>query len=366
MGFWRDLDRSIDQFLEFRPSAYKAEISGLSETELRALHKRIQRKIVGAGTQTGLGAIAAPATAGLSLIGSGIGARRLDVNTQRCDLIEARLREKGWTGHDFGFKDVIVGAGPGAVATILAPGADHVADHLINHVATSTAHHGTDQVLSHAATTAAHHGAHSASTAIGFSAAHHGTEAAIKLGTGYALDKTYGRPAVQKTSSSQTSSNHEAKKRPGDGSIKYQRSSSGTQTAVPAASQSGFMLAVTRFLMMLLPATMCSLLGQEYLWLASATTGLMAFASRDRSLMFFLISSLTAYYFGGHSVQWSVSIAAVVVDVLNRHSVEWHKKLLGYIKSLIYILVVMFGLIIGIYVAAVVGIIAIAVVSDFL
>src|SRR5215471_6474826 len=109
MGFWRDLDRSLDQFLDFRPDAYRAEISGLGQPELRALHKRIQRKLVGAGAQTGLGAIAAPATGGLSLIGSGIGARRLRVNSKRCDVIEALLKERGWIGHAFGVKDVLVG-----------------------------------------------------------------------------------------------------------------------------------------------------------------------------------------------------------------------------------------------------------------
>jgi hypothetical protein len=164
MGFWRNLERSIDQFVDFQPTAYKCEIAPLNETQLRALHKRIQRKVVGAVAGAGLSAWAVPATAGLSLIGTGIAARRIDVNRQRCDIIEERLREKGWHGNDFGLGDIAWGVAPVGLAAALAPGADHFVDQAATHLATHiAAHHGTnhlvDQAASHVVThTAGNHG----------------------------------------------------------------------------------------------------------------------------------------------------------------------------------------------------------------
>ncbi|KAK5659632.1 hypothetical protein OQA88_836 [Cercophora sp. LCS_1] len=191
MGFWRNLDRSIDQFFEFRPAAYKAQIAGLSQPELKRLHKITQQKIVGAGTQTGLGIAGAAATGGLSLVVSGIGARRIDVNQQRCEVIEQLLEERGWAGHDFRKRDFLVGILPGATAAAFAPGADHVADQLVNHAIHSGAQVATDQVHQNAA------------TALGMTAVHQTTHAAIKQGTNYVLTSS-SRPGQSKPAQSKS------------------------------------------------------------------------------------------------------------------------------------------------------------------
>jgi len=142
---------------------------------LREERKRIQRKLVGATTQSALGVAVAVGSGGLTLIFSGIGARRIDVNRQRCAVIEALLKERGWPGHELGLRDIWAGVVLGAAATSLAPGADHVADQAINHL-----HHGTDQFAGRFQGTT--------STGLGTAAVHGGTHLAIKQGTAWLLN----------------------------------------------------------------------------------------------------------------------------------------------------------------------------------
>ncbi|KAH0538329.1 hypothetical protein FGG08_005064 [Glutinoglossum americanum] len=347
MGFWRNLDRSIDQFLEFRPDVYRAEISGLREDQLRELHKRIQRKLVGAGTQTAIGIGAAVPSGGLSLIGSLVGGRRISVNKQRCDVIETLLREKGWSGHDFRPKDFLLGAAPGALALVLAPGADHVADHAISHITTATAHHGADQVANYASVPVVHHGA---GTAFGISAAHHGAEAAVKLGANYALNGRSGATAAQKASSRQKAPappamlKHSVTKPSATGPGMHKKPPSRKHTTAPAPRAGGFIQTVARIALILLPSIMFSTLGQEPLWIASALTVAVIAALKfaDRALSIFLIIPSIIYYFTGVQALWWISMASVIVDVLNQHSLDWHYKLLRVVKVMIYILMGIF------------------------
>ncbi|KAK1759927.1 hypothetical protein QBC47DRAFT_458116 [Echria macrotheca] len=167
MGFWRNLERSIDQFFDFSPAVYRREIEPLSEPQLRRLHAQIQRKVLGSTVGAGASVAAAPATLGASLALTAISARRMDVNSQRLDVIEARLREKGWTGNDFDMGDFLLGVGPVALGHLI-PGADHVGHHLVDravdHAAgTLAAHHGTNHMVeqgaNHLAHMAGNHGA---------------------------------------------------------------------------------------------------------------------------------------------------------------------------------------------------------------
>jgi hypothetical protein len=211
MGFWKDVDRSLGQFIDFEPDAYRAEIADLDEEQLRSLHKRIQRKLVSAGAQTGVGLGAAGSTGGISLFGSAIGGRRLIVNSQRCEIIEARLQEKGWSGHDLKVKDLACGAAPSIITFGLAPGADHAVNAAVTHITTMATHHGADQAANYAATgvcqntaqyagTAATMVATHQGTAAAMAAAHTATHAAINSGTNYGLNEhgynTSRKPSV--------------------------------------------------------------------------------------------------------------------------------------------------------------------------
>jgi hypothetical protein len=152
MGFWSNLSKSWDQFLEFQPDDYQREIALLDEYQLRARHKQIQRKMVGGATGAGLSLFAVPATGGLSFVFAGIAARRCEVNAQRRDIIEARLREMGWQGYDFGLGDVAWGVAPAGLAHFLVPGADSLFDEAVSHTAAQIAtHHNPGDLLYQAA-----------------------------------------------------------------------------------------------------------------------------------------------------------------------------------------------------------------------
>ncbi|KAH0563236.1 hypothetical protein GP486_002204 [Trichoglossum hirsutum] len=373
MGFWRNLDRSIDQFLEFRPDAYRAEVAGLREESLRELHKRIQRKLVGAGTQTAIGIAAAIPTGGVSLIGSIVGGRRINVNQQRCNVIEALLKERGWSGHDFQMKDFIIGAAPGAIAVTLAPGADHAVDQLISHATTTPAHHGADQVANYASTALVPPGEHSAAAALGISAAHHGAEAAMKIGTNYVLNELSSTATARKASSSQklpapqttrkygiTSPStplptlkHRVTKPSTTGSSKYKESPSNKYTTASAPKTGGFIQTVARMALILLPSIICSTLDQETMWIACALLFITAALSSARTtFLILLIAPSITTYFVGMQVLWQISTASAIVDVLDQNSLDWHRTLLRLMKVVVYAMITIF---IGVFAGYLIG-----------
>lgn len=188
MGFLDRLENGIDDFLDFSPHAYRRQISDLDEPQLRELHKQIQRKVVGAGAQIVAGGAGALASGGVSLLLSGVGSRRAKVNSQKVDIIEERLRAEGWQGHDFGFRDVIVGAGPAAVASVLAPGVEHVASAMIGHATTHGIAHAAAATATHGTV---HGGAHSVASTfdLGKEALHVGTHHAVQSGAAYGIEQ---------------------------------------------------------------------------------------------------------------------------------------------------------------------------------
>lgn len=133
-----DMVLSLDRFIGFDPSAYRAQISSLGPLELQTLHKQTQRKLVSITAQSGLGLAACVPTGGVSLILCPLWGRRLHVNSKRRLVIKALMRERGWKGHHFGAKDIVLGAGPvlatAALAVAVDPLVHHVADHAAQHV----------------------------------------------------------------------------------------------------------------------------------------------------------------------------------------------------------------------------------------
>jgi hypothetical protein len=84
---------------------FKEQLKSLNEDELRDVHKRMLRKRFASKTSVVTGMAGALPTFGLSLVGSIIGSRRSHVNSDRIELIEEVLKEKGWEGHKMGPKD---------------------------------------------------------------------------------------------------------------------------------------------------------------------------------------------------------------------------------------------------------------------
>jgi len=291
MGF----RRSIDQFLEFRPDAYRAEISQLLQPELRDLHKRIQRKLVSAATQSALGVAGAAASGGLTLVFSGIGARHIDVNRQRCAVIEALLKERGWTGHDFGFTDLMVGA---------APGADHIADQAISHVATLAAHHGTEQFAGQVQPTT--FGGPEAA------AVHYAAHIGIGQGTAWVLNNDSS--PVLSTEQNSTIPSVQL----GDGFIGHSQA----QT-------------MKRAFMLLLPALVCSILGLEFLWIALFGVFARLGFTRYAGLAVVACAVLLTFY-SGVGFLCLISALAVVLDIYNRHSPYFHRLFVSAIQMFFF------------------------------
>ncbi|KAK0712454.1 hypothetical protein B0T26DRAFT_752685 [Lasiosphaeria miniovina] len=115
---------AIDNFIEFQSSNYRRRIESMGPDDLYEEHKLIKRKLVGISATLATSVAAMPVTL-VSAFPAGIAARRIDVNKQRLDIIEARLAQMGWSGHDLDAQDIF-GALPGAIVSHFAPGAEHV------------------------------------------------------------------------------------------------------------------------------------------------------------------------------------------------------------------------------------------------
>lgn len=134
-----DLKDSWAQFWEGVPiEQFCAHVNQLDEAQLRYLHKQMLRKRIGGGTSAVVGTLALLPSCGVSVVGIMIGGRRVMVNTDRIGIIEARLKQKQWDGHDLEGKDfvlpvsaAIVGLGVGfgldAVFHAMSGGADALA-----------------------------------------------------------------------------------------------------------------------------------------------------------------------------------------------------------------------------------------------
>ena len=164
MGFWRKLERKLDRAadkvadkmnLDFSTYSYSQEVENMDEFQLTSIHKSLQQKLLGNKSATTT-ALAASFVHPLSLGAAALSGRQLYVNQQKREIVERRLEEKGWNGHDLRFKDVLIGVGPGAVAGAFAPGLDHVAHHVAGQITASAVHHGATEGI---VTMAASHGA---------------------------------------------------------------------------------------------------------------------------------------------------------------------------------------------------------------
>jgi len=71
-----------------------------------------------------VGGLAAIPTCGVSIVGTIIGGRRVDVNTDRIQMIEVQLRKKGWDGHKKNWKDYALPVALGAVGLGFSTGVE--------------------------------------------------------------------------------------------------------------------------------------------------------------------------------------------------------------------------------------------------
>lgn len=205
MGFWRNLAHGVDNFIEFQSTDYRRQIERMDEDQLRAEHQRIKRKLVSISTALAASTVAIPSTL-VSALPAGVSARRLDVNTQRKEIIEARLAEKGWAGHELNAKDIFYGALPGAVVSHFAPGSEHLVEHGVRHVAERMmVEHGAGQAAVYGASEdIVRHGSHHVAERVGSHlaamAGDHGVGAHVVNGAAGAVsEKAVGEAVYRST-----------------------------------------------------------------------------------------------------------------------------------------------------------------------
>lgn len=127
---------TVDEFFgEFSERKYANSIARLSEHQLRAEHDKVRKKVVAAQSSVTVSGLSIFHTAGFSLIGAGIGWRKQNYNSKKQNICEARMRREGWALEDMRKRDFMMAVGPSVVASVVLPGAEHVAGHFISHAA---------------------------------------------------------------------------------------------------------------------------------------------------------------------------------------------------------------------------------------
>lgn len=140
------LSDSLDDFLEFNEPRFRHQILLYNQVELTALHACVKQKIISAGMSGTASLGAAFFTAGFTLVGAGIAARRLRVNERSLSTIEERLQKHGWAGYnlrkrDFGIPEIASMLGMGVGLDV-----DTVVGSMAGAAAGAATMHGSDAV----------------------------------------------------------------------------------------------------------------------------------------------------------------------------------------------------------------------------
>jgi len=85
----------FDDFFDFDEGVYAAKIRALSNSELKARETEKTRQVFSGFTAAGGGLGAAAATGGMSLVFTGIGARKADIAKKKLELVLFELQRRG-------------------------------------------------------------------------------------------------------------------------------------------------------------------------------------------------------------------------------------------------------------------------------
>ncbi|KAF2167015.1 hypothetical protein M409DRAFT_54232 [Zasmidium cellare ATCC 36951] len=151
------MGKKWDRFQHLDENEYWNEICAMSENQLRAEHKIIQQNVISASAGASASGAAGFFTFGLAWGITAINARRINVNSRQCDLIERRLREQGWDGHSVRKRDFFLGAGPCVAAELIIPAGGALLGQAVHHATTSAAGHAAAMGAQHAAQAAGQH-----------------------------------------------------------------------------------------------------------------------------------------------------------------------------------------------------------------
>jgi hypothetical protein len=146
-----------DRFKHLDETEYWNEICAMSEARLRAEHKIIQQTVLSASAGAGASYAAGFFTMGLAWGVTAVNARRINVNIRQKDLIEKRLSEKGWNGHQLRKRDFALGVGPAVAAEMVIPAGGSLLGQAAHHATTTAAGHVASTATQHAAQATSQH-----------------------------------------------------------------------------------------------------------------------------------------------------------------------------------------------------------------
>ncbi|KAF3026614.1 hypothetical protein E8E14_014394 [Neopestalotiopsis sp. 37M] len=102
--------------IEFRSDAYRQEVVTYSTEKLKVIEKVATRKALSSGFSTGSGVVTATFTGGLTLPIAAYKARSTYVAGRKLEITREELKRRGEALRDPKISDVLLGAGPAAVA----------------------------------------------------------------------------------------------------------------------------------------------------------------------------------------------------------------------------------------------------------
>lgn len=115
------MGKKWDRFQHLDEGEYWREICAWSADRLRQEHKTLQQNIISAGAAGGASYAAGFFTMGAAWVGTAIAARRVNVNSRQCRLVENRLKELDVEGYKFRKRDFAYAVGPVAAAELIVP-----------------------------------------------------------------------------------------------------------------------------------------------------------------------------------------------------------------------------------------------------
>lgn len=151
------MGKKWDRFQHLDEDEYWDEICAMSESQLRQEHKTLQQNVLSASAGAGASGVAGFFTLGLAWGVTAINARRINVNSRQCELVERRQREMEWDGHTIRKRDFLLGVGPCVAAELIIPAGGALLGQAVHHATTSAAGHAAAAGAQHVAQAAGQH-----------------------------------------------------------------------------------------------------------------------------------------------------------------------------------------------------------------
>ncbi|KAH0562467.1 hypothetical protein GP486_002841 [Trichoglossum hirsutum] len=139
----------VDDLFGFSAKSYRIRIKDCSNLDLQRREVTKIRQINGAGFKIGAGVVGALATGGATLIGSGVGARQLNIACRKLAVIRELMQERGLPLHEESKRDMVIPCVASAVGLGVGLGVDVGVGHLVQGAAEQLGQAGVQEAAVH-------------------------------------------------------------------------------------------------------------------------------------------------------------------------------------------------------------------------